>query len=241
MACTSTAPLSQNDIQRFAGEPLHVLNYDPGKFEVRTAGRELFGLPLVVAGGAMAPGIGGAIGGAASGAVGRAATTYAGGKIAQQYQVRDPALLVKQELAELLKDQLGIREVQMLEEPQKSSSRSPKELKTILPDARFVLDVRTKYWSVSHFPTQWNRYRVMILVRARLIDLPADRVLTIADSRIIETYEDNDTAPTYEELFLNDAALLKVKLEEVARLVVADLGKKLISGQASGGSKTPAN
>ena len=75
---------------------------------------------------------------------------------------------------------------------------------------------------------QWNRYKVVCKVRARLLDPTQDRVIASAVVKLDEHYEDNNDAPTYEELLADNAALLKRKLEEIAQRGVSELKEALV-------------
>jgi hypothetical protein len=76
--------------------------------------------------------------------------------------------------------------------------------------ARFVVDVETRMWHVTYFPTDWTHYQVPYLAVARLIDADTARVLAEGSCKVEPGT--NAGAPTYDELLADGAARLKASI-----------------------------
>lgn len=194
-AGTKSVPLAAGDRAQIAQAPaLHAVVRTAGPFSVRTPG------------GAAAGG-GGVLGGLGS------LTLFQrkGEAMRSQYGLPDPALRVAEQLGAALREDAGAPPLGLAKEP--VATDDPHAIA-----ARFgsglVLDVRTEYWELLYYPTDWSHYRLLYRASARLLDAPAGRLLWQGECET-ESGE-ADGSPTLEALEANGAALLKSLLDAAA-------------------------
>lgn len=151
---------------------------------------------------AMAPG------NAMFGLIGGLTAISAGNKIVAANAVADPADAIAHELASALHDvhgsQAGAGPVAV---DTTDAARIAAQAKG---KARFVIDVETRMWHMTYFPTDWTHYQVPYMAIARLIDVDTAGILAESTCKLIP--ETNAGAPTYDELLANGAARLKASL-----------------------------
>ncbi|SEA11529.1 hypothetical protein [Microbulbifer marinus] len=147
------------------------------------------------------------------GALGAVAMISAGNKIIEENGVEDPASYIYESLAPVLAEQYSLR---LLDDNSiRTSSVKPADLADNVNDARLLLDVRTIGWNMGYFPTVWNRYRVGYSAKLRLIDTSTQEVLAESVCSKMST-DESESAPTYDELMADQAALLKSQLLSAA-------------------------
>lgn len=93
--------------------------------------------------------------------------------------------------------------------------------------ARFVVDVQTVNWSFGYFPSDWTHYRVIYSAKARLINTSTKA--TVAEGFCKRVPESNVSAPTYDELTANEAALLKKELSLAVEECVKTLKTEMLT------------
>ena len=92
--------------------------------------------------------------------------------------------------------------------------------------ARYLLDVETRYWGYGYFSTDWTHYAARHTALARLIDTETGAVM--AEGFCKYWPESNAGAPTHDELFANDAALLKRLFSNAASACVQTLRTEML-------------
>lgn len=212
--CATVTPLPASQLESIRGKTLYAFHREPPLLNKRTMGRSIAATPLALFG---------ILGATLDVLISNAATTAAGDAVVREYKIEDPAILIKHRLAEDLRNLHGFTDVRIVEPAQSKALTQPATFQAVVPEGAIALDIRTRIWAVSYFPAQPNRYRVYYEAKARLLDPWNGKVLASAKAKISEDYEDNDAAPTHEELLANDAALLKEKLERAAHRAAAEL------------------
>ena len=131
-----------------------------------------------------------------------------GNRIIAEHHVADPADAIAQALVRALHDAQGSEPVAApIAVDDRDAARIAAQAKG---KARFVIDVETRAWRMSYFPTDWTHYQVPYIAVARLID--ADTAGVLAESTCNLAPETNAGAPTYDDLVTNGAAGLKASL-----------------------------
>ena len=87
-----------------------------------------------------------------------------------------------------------------------------------------VFDVDGLY-ELTYVPSDWSCYRVRYLGSARLVDASTGKIVAQAPCQI-EGY-DIEPHPTYDELYADNAALLKSNFRTAADMCVVQMGKTL--------------
>lgn len=155
---------------------------------------------------AAAAGLGGAIGGAIAGGI-----AASQGKIEiEKHQIKDPA----EKVAEILENQL----IQQTGAIRAKGGRptvdqlDAEEVAKQIPNADYILDVRTLGWMGIYYPMTLSRYRVLHNMHMRLIEGKTGRVVAQGFS----AYQSNDkeNAPDFDGIYSNGAQFLKQELKK---------------------------
>lgn len=145
---------------------------------------------------------------AAFGMVGALSAISAGNELIKENNIAVPADAIGQRLGEQLQ---GVRGMQFAAMPLTVTSEEAAQIATAASGtADYVLDVQTKGWMLSYFPTSWGRYRVIHTAHARMIDVANKKV--VAQGVCARNPENAEGAPTYDDLVNNQAAGLKNEL-----------------------------
>ena len=146
---------------------------------------------------------------ASFGVIGAVAGIDTGNRLIASNKVPDPADAIAAGLASALQERYGARTL-----PQPVSVGGGNDAAMVAGaargKARYVVDVRTGFWMLGYYPTDWTHYRVAYVATARLLDADTGNVL--AEGGCKYTPESNAGAPTYDELVGNGAARLKSTL-----------------------------
>jgi hypothetical protein len=153
----------------------------------------------------------GALFGIVGGAVAANSMEKAGEQLITDYQLTDPAVTVRDRVAEALQATYGVRTAV-------ADTVPPTDSMTDLT-SRFgretVLDTRTLGWQLIYYPTDWTHHYVIYAGRARILRLSDGK--TLWDGRCLAKLPDPaGSRRTMDEYRANDGALLKQKLDEAA-------------------------
>jgi hypothetical protein len=204
-ACASGAvPLDATSRSRLAESEVVRAVYRPASFSVRTPGG-------VLAGG----------GGALGALVSEGIAGHRGEATRGRHGLGDPALRVAEQVGKTLQADLGVGRVVVEQDPVPEDAPAGSGL---------LLDVRTEQWRLLYFPTDWSHYRVAYQASTRLVDPGRSAVLWQSSCDVLGS--DLSESPTLEELEANDAALLRVKFDEVADECARQLRGALAGGGA---------
>jgi hypothetical protein len=136
--------------------------------------------------------------------------------VQQELKPEDPVLRVKQRMASVLAGELGVRGVNVVEEP--IASDQPDDLRMKLQGG-LVLDARTIAWGLHNDRARYEG-------RARLLRLDDSTLLWQANCEHI--LDEDKESPTREALMANGGALLKANLAKAADRCADALAASLI-------------
>lgn len=94
-------------------------------------------------------------------------------------------------------------------------------------NAHYIVDVETRSWTLGYFPTAWTRYRLQYVAIARIIDTATSTV--VASGTCQRLPESSVGAPTWDELSLNNGAILKREMALSVQACVATLKKDMLA------------
>lgn len=161
---------------------------------------------------------------AAFGLFGAAAMISAGNDIIEKNKVEDPAYYISSELSKALSEKYRLEQVESNKLIKGSKST---QIAETYSDSDWVIDIETINWSFAYFPTDWDNYRVIYSAKLRLIDTRDKNV--IAEGFCSRVPEENEQAPSYDELLEKDAERLKFELQEAAVYCVDEFKKKVLN------------
>jgi len=170
----------------------------------------------------------GGLGGAIGGAIGGIAAANAGNDLMKKHGMDDPAVPLARELAAHLATSHGV----VIPEgaPVAVDSVDLTEIATAAAGkADLLLDVQTVNWSCIYLPTKWTRYRVMYSVKLRFIDVKKKQL--IAEGFFAWQTPDGPGFPTYDELFADNAALLRRQLDEARATAAKHFTTQILVGK----------
>ncbi len=197
--CASVNPTikaTPADLGALEGQPLTVVGYPAPSFTAMTAGK--------VAAGSLFGALGGAIAGSSM--------NSAGDQIVAQNGVMDPAGSIAARLERDYAMRVRAPGINRVVNP---GDDSVKAVSQLAGGKGLVFDLRTQAWMFTYFPTSWGRYRVSYVARARLIDAASGKLIGQVPCQYMSDQDEN-RAPTYDELLASQAALLKSRLESAA-------------------------
>lgn len=196
---TATIPVSQRTATDMRDQSLGRVVRAAPSFAAMTMGKMMFGL------------------------IGAAAMIAEGNKIIADNKVEDPAGVIAADLSSSLSQKHGATAAGT------NVTIDTDDVARIVqaaPGARFIVDVQTVNWSMVYFPVQVTKYRVTYSAKARLVDAQTKAV--VAESFCKYLPEDVNTAPGYDELLANEAALLKAQLALGAKACIDQLRTALV-------------
>jgi hypothetical protein len=121
-------------------------------------------------------------------------------------QIADPAILVRQQLGDAMRDAHGMQ----LQALDATPSEDDADLATLIaahPDTDYILDVETLRWSATPFDSPYKNLFLDYHARVRLIDAAASRV--VADDECLLSTEDHQHRPLRKMYEYNNAQLAK--------------------------------
>lgn len=190
--CETVKPvaMSQEAMTTYQGQSLTVVTYDPkaGYFQM-TAGAAAFGM------------------------IGALAAANESEKLVAQYDLVSPSIRTAGKLSVLVAGKLkpsGVTPVSYILQ----KGDKPKTLSDLADHKGLVLDVQPGGWTTGYFPVNWTHYRTMYFGVSHLVDAASGKVIATAPCK--EMTEDDKGAPTYDELYADNARLLKAKYDDAA-------------------------
>lgn len=162
------------------------------------------------------------------GMIGVAQQVSAGNKRIKENNVEDPAGYIANELAAELGKSLGINT--MTSSSSVTDSTKVNELSEQYKNADLLVDVQTIGWQSIYYNTDWNNYRVIYNSVFRLIDTKKKTVLL--QSKCSKNQDNKENAPSYDQLFENNAAVLKSSLKAHADACISDFKAKMLNSES---------
>ena len=132
------------------------------------------------------------------GIFGLASAIDSGNTMIQEHNIKDPAIDIAKQLADELTAEHHVTVTH-----NKSNPINDEEIPVITTQFKkydYILDVKTLGWGSIYFVSDWNNYRVLYNVHARLIDTHNAKVVAENECSFDPKYEDTDKAPSYDDL-----------------------------------------
>ena len=159
------------------------------------------------------------------GLLGAAMMISEGNRLVLAYKIPDPAVQISVDLVAALREQRGAVESATAVDV---ISTEAAEIGAAFKGAgRYVLDVRTKQWVISHFPTDWIHYQLRYTAHARLIDTETNAV--VAQGSCESPSEGSAGAPTHDEMMAENAAWIRLEMARVASICVDKLRADMLA------------
>lgn len=186
LAATASAkdkviPLSEADAAALRGKTVALTLHERPSFTAGTAGKATFAI------------------------LGAGAMIAAGNKLVDENDVEDPGILVRTQLATILRDAYGATVLDV--DHNATTVKKPKEIAALHPQADYVLDVRSGGWMFFYYPTDWNNYWVGYSVQSQLVDTKTAR--QVSNMACNANTNQSPVRPSREQLIENRAQLLK--------------------------------
>lgn len=200
-ACVNphNVPLSSERANDLRGSRLTISKRDAPAFAAMTPGKATLGL------------------------LGAAAMIADGNSKIRTNAVADPADSIAKEIASAVAAKNGAK---VIASNRKASGESSKAIASAYSDADYVIDVRTINWSCIYYPMNFARYRVLYSAKLRLIETRTGKVLCEGFHARIP--DDKQNAPSYSQLWANNASILKSELAIAARDAVAHFKRETL-------------
>lgn len=201
--CASSKPItaSSETLSAYQGQPLTVVTYNPKKgFYQMTAGSAMFG------------------------AIGAVAALAESEKLIAKYDLVSPAVRTAETLTPSLSDRLHPSAVTPLADP--SDGKDAKQLAALADNKGLVLDVQALAWTSSYFPVNWSHYRPVFVGVSHLIDAGTGKLIAQGPCKI-DNFDDKG-APTYDEMYADNAAILKQQFQQAADECAGQMAKGIL-------------
>eukprot|EP01156_Anaeramoeba_ignava_P006762 Anaeramoba_ignava/a349491_7.p2 GENE.a349491_7~~a349491_7.p2 ORF type:complete len:168 (-),score=20.43 a349491_7:53-556(-) len=160
---------------------------------------------------------------ASFGLIGSAAMISEGNDIIRNNAVENPANFISSELSVMLSKKYNLEKVESMEYVE---SQTTTDIAKLYSTADWIIDVETINWSFVYFPTDWNNYRVIYSAKLRLIDSRDKKM--IAEGFCARVPEEDDTAPSYDELLEKKAERLKFEFQKSALYCIDEFKKNVL-------------
>lgn len=146
------------------------------------------------------------------GMLGVAGMVKAGNDFVGENEIADPTLLIRDQLANTLRDRYGV--VLLPADKQVTASVKPADLTKAHEDSDYILSVRHRGSNYSYYPGTWGGYWVGNVVNIQLIETRSGKV--VSKGNCYASTHKNEVRPTLEQLRANRAQLTKDILTSLA-------------------------
>lgn len=180
--------LSQADAVALQGKSIAVTLHERQSFQAMTAGKAMFGL------------------------IGIGAMFKAGNDFVEQNQIPDPAIIAREQFANMLRDQFGM--VPVAVDTTVTKSVKPAELVKVHPNSDYILSVMHIGSMYAYYPGKWSGYWVGNTLGFQLIHTASGKVIS-RGSCTASTHK-NPVRPSLEQLSADRAQLTKDILASLA-------------------------
>ncbi len=180
--------LSQADAAALQGKSVAVTLHERQSFQAMTAGKAMFGL------------------------IGIGAMFKAGNDFVEQNQIPDPAIIAREQFANMLRDQFGM--VPMAVDTTVTKPVKPAELVKVHPDSDYILSVMHIGSMYAYYPGKWDGYWVGNSLGVQLIHTASGKV--VSRGNCTASTHKNPVRPSLEQLSADRAQLTKDILASLA-------------------------
>ncbi len=115
-----------------------------------------------------------------------------------------PSYYINTQLSNALQNRYNMR---LIKHNKITDETSIEDLIREYPDVDYLIDNSDFRWSVEYYPFHFGKYRVSYIGKLKLIDVK--NKIVIAEGYCEDIPEYSQSSPTYDELFDNEAKLLK--------------------------------
>ena len=180
--------LSQADATALQGKSVAVVLHERESFGAMTAGKAMFGM------------------------LGVAGMIKAGNDFVEQNEIADPTIIVREQLANTLRDQFGA--VPKAVDTTVTRSVKPAELASLHAEADYILSVKHKGSNYGYYPGKWDGYWVGNVVVVQLIERASGKV--VSKGNCYASTHKNPVRPSLDQLRADRAQLTKDILASLA-------------------------
>jgi hypothetical protein len=180
--------LSQADAAALQGKTVAVVLHERDSFVAMTASKAMFGV------------------------LGVAGMVKAGNDFVEENEIPDPTIIVREQLANTLRDQFGA--VPMAVDTTVTKSVKPAELAKVHPDADYILSIKHKGSNYVYYPGKWDGYWVGNVVVVQLIHTASGKV--VGKGNCYASTHKNPVRPSLDQLRADRAQLTKDILASLA-------------------------
>jgi hypothetical protein len=203
-ACGTIKPIaaSSDTLAGYQNQPLTVVTYNPKNgFLQMTAGSAMFG------------------------AIGAVAAMSESERLVKKYDLVSPSIRTAEKLTPVLAERLKPSSIIPLADAS-DGGKKPAELAALAGNKGMVLDVQATAWTSVYFPVDWSHYKPVYFAVAHLVDGSTGKVVAQAPCKADQG--EAKGAPTYDELYADNASLLKAKFQEAADNCADQMSKALL-------------
>jgi hypothetical protein len=185
---TTNVPIPQNRLAQLSGATLAVTSRPIPAFADFKPSNAMFGM------------------------IGGLAAVGSGNDLIRKYDIKDPAPKIGDALMQHLATTWQVKPQPGVTVP--IDTGNVEIAKAAMGKADVVLDIQTVNWSLIYLALKWNRYQVIYTVKLRLIDVRKKEL--IAEGFNAWKTPESTGYSTYDELFANNAAVLRQRLDDGA-------------------------
>ena len=164
-----------------------------------------------------------AIGAIFGGLAGGLTTGLESKALVDKYDLQSPSLNVADALTPVLQEEFKPSATTPVSDMD-GKATAAKDIAALAGNRGLVLEVRQGIWMSKYFPFDWSHYGIVYSGEARLIDATTTKLVAQAPCEV-EARKEN--APTYDELYDNNAAVFKARSMDAAGECAAQISKAL--------------
>lgn len=197
-ASVTNKPINSVELSALTGRTITLTQRNKADFTAGTAGKGAFG------------------------ALGGLAMISAGNRIVTDNDIADPSLKIGENLVKRFQEKHAVK---LLESTIVVTDDNVDQIIQKNNDADYVIDIQTTWWGFGYQPTDWSHYRVAYWAKARLINLHTKKVIAEGGCKSNPTPQDG--LPTYEEMLVNEAALLKSMINNAVSMCQKEIESEI--------------
>ena len=141
----------------------------------------------------------------------------------QVFNIEDPAIYIKNKLAEELGHHYSFGNTVIHTNALPRHENKFEEIQNYFPHDGYLLTVTTFYWVVSYFVFDWNNYAMRYCVKVKIYNTETGEL--IFSDKISAT--DKETAPTHVQLFASKATVFRTMKQKLAEDCLIELRQEL--------------
>jgi len=161
---------------------------------------------------------------AAFGALGGIAAASKGAKLAEKHSIVSPNVKIEAALKEAVAQKYNMQISSEIVD-----YTGEKKPKAFLEKPGYIaVDSGVNAWGYNYYPTSWGKFRVLLNVTMQIVD--GNKGELIAGHHCAHwSHDDPSTSPTHSELFDNNAERLKLELDKLADICIAEFNSEILN------------